>query len=846
MVLNNSGFNKIKNIGCVVALLILLINEVSNAQFATIYGEVNADTRNAAIEFANIAVAGLPYATKTDSTGKFELKIPADTNLLIVVTSIGFEKQSIQIKLSQGQRYKRSFKLLTSAIVLPAANVRTDVRSDPTMQSLSPKLLKSLASPSSNFESLLKSTMAVVSNNELSSDYAVRGGSFDENLVYVNDVQIYRPFLIRSGQQEGLSFVNGSMVESVSFSAGGFEARYGDKLSSVLDVRYRKPRKSFGGSASASLLGGDLMLEGTGKQKSFTYLMGLRHKSSKYLLRSIETKGDYLPSATDFQSYFTYQISPKTEITFLGSYNENKYLVVPSNRETEFGTVNDALRFTVYFDGQEIDKYQTGTGAFTLSHKVDSFFKIKFITSAYSTLESETFDILGQYFIDQLENDLGSSEFGDVAFNRGIGSFLQHARNSLEARVYSFEHKGYLNSRNDKLFFQYGVRYQRELIDDRLSEWTYVDSAGFSIPNPFDNQIVLQDVIKSKNVLESNRLSAYIQNTTILGSEQQIKLNFGIRSSYWSLNNDVIFSPRFSATLAPIANKRLLFKVATGWYFQPPFYREMRKLDGTLNTDLKAQNAVHFILGSEYTFIGLGKEFKVTAEAYYKDLNHMVPYKIDNLRLRYHGNNNSNGNAYGLDLRLNGELLPGTESWLSIGYLKSKEDIKNDFYYNYYNKSGTKIIPGYTFDKVATDSVLVEPGSIPRPTDQRVTVSLFFQDYLPRNPSFKVNLSLIYGTGLPFGPPGTDRYKDIFRYPDYRRVDIGFSKVFIDEDEVKKYRYKLLNQLKHCSLSLEVLNLLQVNNTVSYLWVKDITGRIYAIPNYLTARQLNVKLNISF
>ncbi|MBL7926566.1 MAG: carboxypeptidase-like regulatory domain-containing protein [Bacteroidia bacterium] len=814
-------------------------------QQAIIYGTIS-DSKNTPVEFANIAVAGFPVATKTDSVGKYTLQIPADTVLKIVVTSIGFEKQIFTVKLTSGQSILRNFKLESTAIVLPAAQVTTDVRNDPTLQALSPKLLKSLANPSSNFESLLKSTMAVVSNNELSSDYSVRGGSFDENLVYVNDVQIYRPFLIRSGQQEGLSFVNGSMVESVSFSAGGFEACYGDKLASVLDVKYRKPRRQFGGSASASLLGGDVMLEGTNKQKSFSYILGLRHKSSKYLLRSIETKGDYLPSATDLQAYLTYQINPKTEIAFLGSYNENKYLVVPSNRETEFGTVNDALRFTVYFEGQEVDRYQTGTGAFTLTHRVDSFYKIKFIASAYSTLESETFDILGQYFIDQLENDLGSSEFGDVAFNRGIGSFLQHARNSLEAQVYSFEHKGYLSSNTDKFYLQYGVRYQREYIDDRLSEWTYIDSAGFSIPNPFDNQIVLQDVIKSKNTLASDRISGYIQNTTKLGLQQNFKLNYGIRSSYWSLNKDIIFSPRFSASFAPNNFKRLLFKFATGWYYQPPFYREMRRLDGTLNTNLKAQNALHFVLGSEYTFIGLGKEFKLTAEAYYKDLNDMVPYKIDNLRLRYHGNNNSNGYAYGLDLRLNGELLPGAESWLSIGYLQSKEDINNDFYYNYYNKSGTKIIPGYTFDNVATDSVFIEPGLIPRPTDQRLTVSLFFQDYLPRNPSFKVNLSLIYGTGLPFGPPGNDRYKDVFRYPDYRRVDIGFSKVFIDEDVVKKYRYKLFNHLKHCSLSLEVLNLLQVNNTVSYLWVKDVTGRIYAIPNYLTARQLNVRLNIAF
>ncbi len=721
---------------------ILCATAVYSQNKATIYGIVT-DDKNKVLENANVAVFGLPLAINTDSNGYYSLAIPADTSVEIVFSNLGYKTERITIRLATSEKREINKTLKAGAITLPTAEVKNDTRDNPTMQTLSPKVLESLANPSGNFEALLKTTMAVVSNNELSSQYSVRGGSFDENLVYVNDVEIYRPFLIRSGQQEGLSFVNGRMVDNVSFSAGGFEAKYGDKLSSVLDVKYRKPRKRFAGSASASLLGADLTLEGTDAKRKFTYLVGTRYKSSQYLFKSLETKGEYKPSAFDGQAYLTYQLSPRTEISLLGNYNVNQYKVVPVNRETEFGTINEALRFTVYFEGQEIDNYKTGTGAITLSHNVDSNFRMKFIASAFKTDESENFDILGQYFIDQLENDLGSADFGDIAFNRGVGSFLQHARNKLQATVYNFEHKGYYNFNNGRNFFQYGIKYQHENVNDKMSEWIYLDSAGFSIPNPFDKTIILNDVVKSKNKLISDRYSGYVQNTTEFGLYRQFKLNYGIRATYWSVNNDVEISPRISATYIPPKHKRLLFKLATGIYHQPPFYREMRNLEGELNRNLKAQTAFHLVAGGEYTFIGFGREFKFVTESYYKELQDNVPYEIDNLRLRYFANNDANGYAYGIDFRLNGEFVEGAESWISLGLLNTKEDISGDYYYNYYNQAGEKIIKGYTFDQVATDSVLQTPGYIPRPTDQRLTLSMYFQDYLPKFPSYRVYLALI-------------------------------------------------------------------------------------------------------
>lgn len=818
---------------------------------ASVSGRVK-DKNGVPLSQVNVAVIGLPGGVSSDEKGDFALTVAAEKEITIAFSYIGLATQKLTLTLADNEKREINVVLTSASSNLPIVNITDEKSRQDNLIRINPKSISMIPTVSGNFEDVLKVLPGVVSNNELSSTYSVRGGNYDENLVYVNDIEIYRPFLVRSGQQEGLSFINSDMVSSILFSAGGFNAMYGDKMSSVLDIKYRKPAR-FGGSANMSLLGGSLELEGTSTNKRFTYLTGIRYKSNQYLLKTLETKGEYKPSFTDAQGYLTYMVTPKTELAFLGNYSRNRFQVIPANRETEFGTINQALRLTVYFDGQEVDEYTTALGALSITHFANENLRLKLTGSVFSTVENEKFDILGQYYLDELERDLSSDQFGDVAFNLGVGSYLDHARNELNGLVYNTEHKGIYTYGISEL--QWGVKYQHEDITDKLNEWKYVDSAGYSLPHPLDNvgqpgpytqQIIVQNVLKTNINVVSNRLSGYLQNNWSLGTEKRTSLTAGIRGNYWSLNEDLLISPRISFSYKPAWKRNLVLRAATGFYYQPPFYRELRDLDGKINKDLKAQRSIHFVAGSDYQFLFWGREFKLVSEIYYKALNNLVPYKVENLRIRYLANNNSKGYATGVDLRLNGEFVPGTESWVSVSVLKTREDIIGDYYFDKYNSKGEKIISGYTADNVPVDSIRKEPGYIARPTDQRVTFSLFFQDYLPKFPSYKMHMSLVYGTGLPFGPPGRDRYKDVLRVPSYRRVDIGFSKTFIDEDSPKKYRLGLFNHIKSFWVSLEVFNLLQVSNTVSYLWIADVTNRYYAVPNYLSARTINVRLNVKF
>jgi hypothetical protein len=687
----------------------------------------------------------------------------------------------------------------------------------------------------------------VASANELSSTYSVRGGNYDENLVYINDFEVYRPLLVRSGQQEGLSIINPDMVDAINFSAGGFDAIYGDKLSSVLDIKYRKP-KAFAGSVSASLLGASLELENRSKNEHWYYMLGLRQKSNQYLLNTFETKGEYKPSFTDLQLLTGYELSSKFNIELFANYSRNRYNLVPQSRETNFGTINDAKRFTVYFEGQETDRYQTNTGALSLTYHPQDKLSLKLIGSAYRTEEEENFDILGQYFLDQLEADLGKDNFGDVAFNLGVGSFLNHARNKLEGTIYSVEHKGELIG--EKVLLQWGIKGQHEKIDDRLHEWYYNDSSGFSIPSYRDSlnpQITLNDVVISSNNIFSNRVSGYVQQTWEITDTNRVLLTTGVRVNYWDLNGQTVISPRASVTYKPGWNKRLNLRASGGFYYQPPFYRELRDLEGKLYPETRAQKSIHAVIGGDYRFLAIGREFKLSAELYYKFLEELIPYKVSDIRIRYLPDYTSKGYARGVDLRLFGEFVTGAESWVSLSFLQTEEDIRGDYYYRRYNAAGEEIISGYTFDKVVTDSVRVEPGYIPRPADQRVNFGLFFQDFLPKFPTYKMQLSLLFGTSLPFGPPGKDRYNDLLRTPNYRRVDIGFSKQLIGEDVPKKPQGKLFQHFKSLWAGIEVFNILQVSNVASYTWITDISNaRRYAVPNYLTGRQLNVRLSAKF
>lgn len=820
------------------------------AQEATVKGTLK-DEFGKPVQFASIAVKDLPGGAISNEKGIYSVRVPADRQFVLVFSHASYSPQEVQLSLKEGQVYvlDPTMKVRT----LGTANIIHEQERHSTIQKIDPRITKFIPSPLGGVESLLAGQAGVSSRNELSSAYSVRGGNFDENLVYVNDIEVYRPFLARNGEQEGLSFPNPDMIQSIYFSAGGFDAKYGDKLSSTMDIHYRKPTE-FAGSLSASLLGGSVHLESAGKDQKFTQITGFRYRSSEYVLGSLDTQGDYKPAFVDVQSYWTFALGKKWELGLLGVYSSNKFNFIPQNRETEFGNINEALKLTVFFEGQEVTSYRTGFGAISLTNRPNENLKLLYTFSGFRTEESETFDILGQYFIDELDRDLGSDDFGDVLRNRGIGGWLDHARNELEATVFTFAYRATLRKNNNLL--QWGLRGQYESINDQISEWTLIDSAGYSIPQSGPD-LILSHQLKSKLDLNSIRLMGYLQNTWswLDKKDADWTVTAGIRANYWDYNDQIVFSPRGTIAWKPNKVKVLndsieiprdvLYRFSTGVYYQPPFYKELRKLDGTLATDIEAQRSIHFVLGMDRNFFLWGRPFKWVTELYYKDLNKLIPYKIDNVQIRYLGSNNSRGYAYGVDFKLNGEFINGIESWVSLGILSTREDLVDDFYYQYFNAAGEEIIPGYTFDDVAVDSTRVEPGFIPRPTDQRVNFAMFFQDEMPKAPSWKVHLMFIYGTGLPFGPPNSEKYQDVLRTPAYRRVDIGFSKQFVGAPD-QETRSKFFKHFKDIYLTLEVFNLLNTNNTVSYLWVQDVSGRNYAVPNFLTSRRLNLKLITRF
>lgn len=843
--------HKLKTILSTIILSVLSIMMLAQEK-AVVFGNVK-DERGQAVEYANVAVIGYAGGVATNNKGYFELTVPADTSLDLVVTFIGYERKMYRIFLSDGQREELNVVMKYLAEELPAVLIQDKQIRHSNLQRLSPKVAAEIPTLGGGVEDIIKTLPGVSSNNELSSQYSVRGGNYDENLVYVNGIEIYRPFLIRSGQQEGLSFVNPALVSSILFSAGGFESKYGDKMSSVLDIQYKKPT-SFGGSFQASMLGVEGSVEGVSKNQKFTYLTGVRYKTNSYILKSIETEGDYKPNFLDVQALFAYRISPKVELSLLGNYARNSYNVKPSSRQTEFGTIQEAYRLNIYFEGQELDRFENYMAALSLDYYPQDNLRLQFITSGFQTKESETFDIMGEYYIGKLENQIGDEQFGDVVEAQGVGGFLDHARNYLHATVLNAEHKGYLDLNSHYLLW--GVRYQHEIINDKLNEWELVDSAGYTIPEPpftvgdpfpvYNPQLEMFSAYQTDTSFRSNRFSAFVQNSWNfhLGKANSY-LIAGVRFNYWDVNNQFLFSPRATLSIDPNWKNDILFRFSAGYYQQPPFYRELRDQQGRINPNVKAQKSIHFVAAMDWDFMAWKRPFKFVVEAYYKILQDLVPYTIDNVRIRYYGDNLSDGYAYGLDMKVNGEFIKGIESWVSLSFLKTMEDIRNDSYWDYYNAEGKLIVPGYSLDQEAVDSTQIFPGYIPRPTDQRVNFSLFFQDYIPRNPTWKMNIKLIFGSSLPIGPPNSPKYEHTYRIPPYRRVDIGFGKQLIGGYSSFGPKNPL-RFIKSAWISLEIFNLFQISNTISYIWVKDKDGREYAVPNYLTPRLFNVRLAVNF
>ena len=767
--------------------------------------------------------------TSSDENGYYSLKVKANRSIILLYSYIGYQSEKIRIPmLKQGQSYELNIKLKAKNTLLGDVTVEDKRNRKESLTRIKTKHVSVLPGNSVGIEAILKTLPGVSSANELSSQYSVRGGNFDENLVYVNGIEVYRPFLIHAGQQEGMSFVNTDLVGSILFSAGGFQAKYGDKMSSVLDITYKRPVENKM-SLQLSLLGGTAHVEGINKNRRLTYLLGARYKSNQYILNSLDTEADYKPRFADLQTLINYKLSNAWDISFLGNISSNVYNMVPKNRDTEFGTVNEALKLTIYFEGQEVDKYQTYFGALSTTYQPNLNLNLQFNSSAFQTYEQENFDILGEYWLYQLENNLGSDNFGGVAFDRGVGKYLNHARNQLNARVVNFSHKG--NYNKEKLKVDWGVKIQKEEIEDKISEWYLIDSAFFNYPHPpddignpgsSDQEIILSEILKTSLDLTSYRNSAYIQLSKDINN---FTINTGTRGSYWSYNEETLLSPRVSVAYAPIWERDIVFRAASGIYYQSPFYKELRTPEGTLNYNIKAQKSTHYVLGSDYLFYQWGRPFKWVTEVYYKNLNNLIPYKVDNVQIQYLSDQLSNGYAGGIDMKINGEFVSGVESWMSLSVMQTKEDIVGD---STLNENGE----------------MTEVGYIPRPTDQRVRFSMFFQDYIPGNPNYKMHLNLIYGDGLPFGPPQSEKYQDVLRVPAYRRVDIGFSAVIKSAN--KESRFGWLNKFESIWISAEVFNLLDINNTISYLWVSDINGRQYAVPNYLTARQINGKLILSF
>jgi len=844
----------------VFAISLLLSLNIAAQSDAVVYGKITND-HNQPLEFVNVSIMGRVGGTSSNAEGNFELSIPAGKEVIVAFSILSYQIQYDTLKLEPGQRFQLDKKLTDKIVQLDPFEVRDHFEMAGGMIRLDPKSSQLLPTYG-GLETLVKLIgLGVSSGNELSSTYSVRGGNFDENLVYANDIEIYRPFLVRSGQQEGLSFLNSSLVNSVSFSSGGFEARYGDKMSSVLDVQYKRP-DSLRGDAYVSLLGAAFHIEGTGKNGLMSYMSGFRYKTNQYVLNALDTKGDYNPSFLDWQNYITLKLNETSEISFLGYISSNRYTLIPETRETTYGTINQAMRLTIYFDGQERDRFTTFLGGLRYMHRPDSNLLMKYIISAYSSLEDETYDIQGQYWIGLLESDLGSDGFGDVAENLGVGTFLDHARNYLDVQVLSAEHKGLFSRQS--YYVQWGAKAQFENIRDNIWQWSYIDSSGFSLPHPADSvgyfdpaqqsyqNLEISDLLISSLSLSSMRYSGFLQS----GYEwkhDSVRYNLigGVRASYWDVNEQLIVSPRAALSMTPNWNRHYMFRLASGYYQQPPFYRELRDMTGNLHTDVKAQKSIHFVAGFEHTDSLWKRPFRIVGEIYYKILDQMIPYVVDNVRIRYLPEYTSHGYATGIDFKMNGQFVADAESWVSVSIMQTREDIDGDYYYKYYNSDGEEIISGYTYNNIAVDSVRFEPGYIPRPADQRVNVSLFFQDYLPQNPSYKMHMSLVFGTGLPFGPPNSDKYKQTLRMPPYRRVDIGFSKQLIgyinpQKSTESQTARKNMKFIRNAWLSLEIFNLLNINNTVSYIWVTDVTARRYAVPNYLTSRQLNLKLLVDF
>lgn len=801
------------------------------SQNAAIQGVI-LDENQIPVPFVNINAG--KFGTQSNENGYYSLEIPANKKVKVVFSHLGFKKVEVPFLLSENEVVEFNPILKTSVEQIGSIVIKGDGRAFVEgVTSIDPETIRKIPGANAGVENLLKTLPGVTSNNELSTQYSVRGGNYDENLVYVNEIEVYRPFLIRSGQQEGLSFVNPDLVRSVHFSAGGFQAKYGDKLSSVLDITYRRP-VGYAASLEASLLGANVSAEGISENRKFSGIIGLRYRNNALFVNAKETETDYKPIFADAQTYLIYNFSEKFELAFLGNISINKYNYQPSFRQTNFGTLQQPIALLVQYEGQEEDQYETYFGAFKATYAPHEDLQLRFISSAYNTKEQEYFDILAQYRLGQPNTQIGDEDLGEVEFSEGVGSQLTHARNDLDALIFNVAHKGTYKIEKNQI--DYGVKYTHEDIRDRIREYEIIDSAGFSIRPPlpefsnnepyeaFDAPLEPYSNIRAMNETKIDRFSAYLQwsRRSSLG-ENKIWYNLGLRSQYWNVSGEeinseshVVISPRAQFAIKPDWEKDMLFRISGGYYHQPPFYKELRGETGLVKPEVAAQQSIHLVLANEYSFLIWKRPFKLITEAYYKDLSNVNPYTIENVRIRYAAHNNAEAYAYGLDLRLNGEFVPETESWLSLGFLKTEENID-------------------------------DRGFIARPTDQRFKLGILFQDYMPRIPNMKIYLNMVYNTGLPGGSPNyADPYLYQSRLRDYWRADVGFSYILIDEESnfpEENWR----STFEELSIGFEIFNLFDRQNSITNTFVRDVYTKVqYAVPNYLSPRIFNLRVEMEF
>lgn len=752
------------------------------------------------VSMCMVRVEGQATGTTANLDGEYKLDFQSTDSAVILYNMFGFESRRKVLKKPSG-KLTLNIVMRTKSLDMGEVTV-ADTRSQlGSTQELNTKDLKRMASTTGNAVEELVATQAGVStHNELSSQYNVRGGSFDENCVYINGVEVYRPLLISSGQQEGLSVINSDMVEKVNFSAGGFEAKYGDKMSSVLDITYARP-KNWEGSVLASLLGANLYA-GYGNQK-FSFSNGLRYKTNQYMLGSLETKGEYSPNFLDYQAYLSWSPTSKWTFDVIGYISKNDYNFKPKNRETKFGTLEDVKSFKVYFDGKEEDLFRTLFGTLKLTRKIGNYSSLSFSASAFSTRERETYDIQGQYWLNETNGDE----------QLGVGTYMEHARNRLNSSSKSL--KLAYDLRKGLHHLQTGLSWRHESIEENSKEWEYRDSSGYSVPHTGDALHVIYNM-KSRNKISSNHMELYAQDTYRReGKVGILSVNYGARLSYWNWNSEWLFSPRASLGFIPAGNDRLTFRLATGLYYQRPFYKELRDTVTThgnttvqLNRDIKSQRSFQIVAGGEYRFKVGGRPFKFTSEVYYKAQSQLNPYNVDNVKVVYYGNNIASGFVVGADFKVYGEFVPGTDSWISFGLMKAQMSL-----------NGQKI---------------------PQPTDQRYNMNFFFSDYFPGTTRWKLTLKASFADGLPFGPPHTGLERKAFRAPAYKRVDIGMNYRLLDNED----RHLRRNFVRNIWLGLDCFNIFGLNNVSSYYWVTDISNQQYAVPNYLTGRMINARFLI--